>query len=155
MILESDIDCPSKAVHIINFGVKNTFTVGRRVNNDISISDISVSRRQACFVLENKHVSLMDMDSKFGTFVKIQKPEPVKPDGSFLPVQIEKKCIFFKVEQRFSKCERFCNTVSRKNGRKRDVEDHDYFLHQIDKYPLTCRELLAPFLIDVKQSLME
>ena len=45
MILESDIECPSKAVHIINFGEKEVFSVGRRVNNDISISDISVSRR--------------------------------------------------------------------------------------------------------------
>ena len=68
MILESDIDCPSKAIHIINFGAKNVFTVGRRVNNDISISDISVSRRQASFVLEGNCVHLMDLDSKFGTF---------------------------------------------------------------------------------------
>ena len=52
MILESDIECPSKAVHIINFGVKQHFKVGRRVNNDISISDISVSRRQATFQIE-------------------------------------------------------------------------------------------------------
>jgi len=44
MILESDIECPSKAVHIINFEEKDVFSVGRRVNNDISISDISVSR---------------------------------------------------------------------------------------------------------------
>ena len=155
MILESDIECPSKAVHIINFGKKTTFTVGRRVNNDISISDISVSRRQACFVLEKETVSLMDLDSKFGTFQKILRPEPVKQDGSFLPVQIEKKCFFLKVEPRFSKCERFCNTVSRKNGSKLDLESYDYFLHQIDKYPLTCRELLAPFLIEIKKSLIE
>ena len=44
MILESDIECPSKAVHIINFGLKQVFSVGRRAKNDITISDISVSR---------------------------------------------------------------------------------------------------------------
>ena len=74
MIIESDIDCPSKAVHIINFGVKDCFTVGRRVNNDISISDISVSRRQATFKLEEGKIFLMDMDSKFGTFKRVQEP---------------------------------------------------------------------------------
>lgn len=47
MVLESDIECPSKAIHVINFTIKPMFSVGRRVNNEISISDISVSRRQA------------------------------------------------------------------------------------------------------------
>ena len=78
MILESDIDCPSKAVHIINFGSKQIYTVGRRVNNDISISDISVSRRQASFKLENDKVFLMDLDSKFGTFKKIIEPTKIE-----------------------------------------------------------------------------
>ena len=86
MILESDIECPSKAVHIINFGVKDVYTVGRRVNNDISISDISVSRRQATFKLENEKVYLMDLDSKFGTFVRINEPFPIEKDGSIVPV---------------------------------------------------------------------
>lgn len=96
MIIESDIDCPSKAVHIINFGEKDCFTVGRRVNNDISISDISVSRRQATFNLEGEKVFLMDLDSKFGTFQKINKPLSVAADGTVVPIQIEKKCFFFK-----------------------------------------------------------
>ena len=96
MILESDIECPSKAVHIINFGAKDVYTVGRRVNNDISISDISVSRRQATFKLDNEKVYLMDLDSKFGTFVRINEPFPIANDGSIIPIQIEKKCFFFK-----------------------------------------------------------
>ena len=44
MILESDIECLSKAVHIVDFSIKNKFNVGRRINNDITVSDISVSR---------------------------------------------------------------------------------------------------------------
>ena len=86
MILESDIDCPSKAVHIINFGSKSAYTVGRRVNNDISISDISVSRRQASFKLEGDKVYLMDLDSKFGTFKRINQPIEVAKDGQLLPI---------------------------------------------------------------------
>ena len=44
MILESDIDCASKAIHILNLSTKKHFVVGRRVNCEISVSDISVSR---------------------------------------------------------------------------------------------------------------
>ena len=45
IVLESDIECLSKAIHIIDFSVKNVFNVGRRVTNDITVSDISVSRK--------------------------------------------------------------------------------------------------------------
>ena len=86
MILESDIECPSKAVHIINFGEKEVFSVGRRVNNDISISDISVSRRQAIFKLETDKVYLMDLDSKFGTFRRLNEPIKVEKDGTIVPI---------------------------------------------------------------------
>ena len=44
LILESYIDCLSKAVHVIDFSYKLIFDVGRRVTNDITVSDISVSR---------------------------------------------------------------------------------------------------------------
>ena len=47
MVLESYIECLSKAVHVIDFSVKKVFNVGRRVSNDITVSDISVSREQA------------------------------------------------------------------------------------------------------------
>ena len=44
MVLESDIECVSKAIHVVVFSKKDAFYVGRRINNDITISDISVSR---------------------------------------------------------------------------------------------------------------
>ena len=44
LILESYIECLSKAVHVVDFSVKKQFEVGRRVTNDITVSDISVSR---------------------------------------------------------------------------------------------------------------
>lgn len=47
LILESDIDCLSKAIHVVDFTFKESFNVGRRVTNDITVSDISVSRQQA------------------------------------------------------------------------------------------------------------
>lgn len=49
MVLESFIECLSKAVHVIDFGFKTKFNVGRRVTSDITVSDISVSRSQSHF----------------------------------------------------------------------------------------------------------
>ena len=71
LVLESDIECLSKAIHVIVFSVKPEFYVGRRINNDITISDISVSRKQAGIKLVNNKVFVEDCDSKFGTFIKI------------------------------------------------------------------------------------
>jgi pSer/pThr/pTyr-binding forkhead associated (FHA) protein len=71
MVLESDIECLSKAIHVVVFSVKPEFYVGRRINNDITISDISVSRKQAGLLLRDGKVLVEDCDSKFGTFVKI------------------------------------------------------------------------------------
>lgn len=45
MVLESDIECLSKAIHVIVFSKKTEFDIGRRVSNDITVSDISVSRK--------------------------------------------------------------------------------------------------------------
>lgn len=72
LVLESDINCLSKAIHVINFDFKKEYTVGRRVTNDITVSDISVSRAQASLKLTNDNtIFVEDHDSKFGTFVKI------------------------------------------------------------------------------------
>jgi pSer/pThr/pTyr-binding forkhead associated (FHA) protein len=72
MVLESDIECLSKAIHVVIFSHKNEFNVGRRINNDITVSDISVSRKQSTLRLVNDKVFVEDCDSKFGTFVKVQ-----------------------------------------------------------------------------------
>jgi pSer/pThr/pTyr-binding forkhead associated (FHA) protein len=71
MVLESDIECLSKAIHVIVFSVKPIFNIGRRVSNDITISDISVSRLQGSITLKNDKVFVEDCDSKFGTFIKV------------------------------------------------------------------------------------
>ena len=70
-MLESDIECLSKAIHVVVFSVKPDFFVGRRINNDITVSDISVSRNQAAIRLSGGRVFVEDCDSKFGTFVKV------------------------------------------------------------------------------------
>ena len=118
MVLESDINCLSKAIHVIDFEFKSQYKVGRRVNNEITVSDISVSRAQAQFYLKDKSLFVEDLDSKFGTFVKIQgilkicsESMGLKPNEELnyvLPIQIEKKCFFIKPVQRYSCWLRTC-----------------------------------------------
>lgn len=71
MVLESDVNCLSKAIHVVDFDFKREYNVGRRVTNDITVSDISVSRAQSKIKLRKDKVYVEDLDSKFGTFVKI------------------------------------------------------------------------------------
>jgi hypothetical protein len=66
VILESDIECLSKAVHVIDFQEKSEYEVGRRVTNDMS--DITVSRQHALLLECENKVYLKDSNSKFGTF---------------------------------------------------------------------------------------
>lgn len=96
LVLESLIDCSSKAVHILNFSEKEEFDIGRRISNDITVSDISVSRCQATIKLVKNKVFLADTNSKFGSFVLIQNPIILYSNKDSLPIQIEKKCFFFK-----------------------------------------------------------
>ena len=58
LVLESDVKCLSKAIHVINFDHKKQYNVGRRVNNDVTVSDISVSREQATITLKKNKVYL-------------------------------------------------------------------------------------------------
>jgi pSer/pThr/pTyr-binding forkhead associated (FHA) protein len=85
MVLESDIECLSKAIHVIVFTVKPDFYIGRRISNDITISDISVSRKQAAITLKQDRVFVEDCESKFGTFVKVTSAIPV-PSSYRLPI---------------------------------------------------------------------
>lgn len=55
-MLESYIECLSKAVHVVDFSVKRVYEVGRRVTNDITVSDISVSRLQSTISLTKNTV---------------------------------------------------------------------------------------------------
>ena len=78
-VLESYIECLSKAIHVVDFSFKKSFEVGRRVTNDITVSDISVSRRQSKLRLLNGKIYLEDQDSKFGTFVMLNDMVAIDP----------------------------------------------------------------------------
>ena len=116
MVLESDIDCLSKAIHVIDFSFKSFYNVGRRVTNDVTVSDISVSREQAEIKLdrETNQVYINDCESKFGTFVKIDGLYKLKNKNKKVAVQVEKKCFFIKEQERFTKCQKLCRCFGSK-----------------------------------------
>jgi hypothetical protein len=97
MVIESDVNCLSKAIHVINFDLKKDYNVGRRITNDVTVSDISVSRAQASIKLRQGKVYIQDCDSKFGTFVKIKGLYPIdEKSENVVPIQVEKKCFFIR-----------------------------------------------------------
>lgn len=95
MILESLKSAPAKVIHVFDLSqcdgtlpVRrekdqemhppcNEFRIGRSVESDMKIADISVSRVHAYIRLVGDELVLDDNGSKFGTMVKIVKPEPI------------------------------------------------------------------------------
>ena len=84
MILESINSMPAKVVHVFDLRY-DEFKVGRSIETDMKIADISVSRTHSFFKIKDGNLLVEDNGSKFGTLVKIQRPLPVlnsKTDGS-------------------------------------------------------------------------
>lgn len=97
MILESLKSAPAKVIHIFDlskcdgrlkpqfdertknytFHPKNEFKVGRSVESDMKIADISVSRVHSLVRFEGNRLFITDNGSKFGTMVRVNKPHPV------------------------------------------------------------------------------
>ena len=84
MIMESINSMPAKVVHVFDLRY-DEFRVGRSVDTDMKIADISVSRTHSYLRIQGQKLLVEDNGSKFGTLVKIQRPLPVltsKTDGS-------------------------------------------------------------------------
>jgi len=82
--MESINSMPAKVVHVFDLRY-DEFKVGRSVETDMKIADISVSRTHSFFKLQDGKLFVEDNGSKFGTLVKIQRPLPVlnsRTDGS-------------------------------------------------------------------------
>ena len=73
MILESIKSAPAKVVHVFDLRY-DEFKVGRSVDTDMKIADISVSRTHSFIKIRDGKIVVEDNGSKFGTLVKIQRP---------------------------------------------------------------------------------
>ena len=70
MILESIKSAPAKVVHVFDLRY-DEFKVGRSVETDMKIADISVSRTHSFIKVRDGKIVVEDNGSKFGTLVKI------------------------------------------------------------------------------------
>ena len=70
MILESIKSAPAKVVHVFDLRY-DEFKVGRSVETDMKIADISVSRTHSFIKVKDGKIIVEDNGSKFGTLVKI------------------------------------------------------------------------------------
>lgn len=90
MILESIKSAPAKVIHVFNlsqcngklspdgnFDSRNEYKIGRSIETDMKIADISVSRVHSYIRCIGDQLILDDNGSKFGTLVKIMKPYPI------------------------------------------------------------------------------
>lgn len=86
MIFESIKSAPAKVIHVFDLSKckpnasleepvkENEFRVGRSVETDMRIADISVSRVHSFIRIVGNQLVLQDNGSKFGTLVKVIKP---------------------------------------------------------------------------------
>jgi hypothetical protein len=74
LIMESVKSAPAKVVHVFHLDKSDEFKIGRSVDTDMKIADISVSRVHAFLKIRDGHLYVEDNGSKFGTLVKLRKP---------------------------------------------------------------------------------
>jgi len=89
----------SNGLCIITFTNKNILKMGRHVDNDVVINDVSVSRRQATLQWDEESLFIADSGSKFGTLTLLRQPRIV---GEKLEVQCGKSLIEFDVKKSWS-----------------------------------------------------
>ena len=131
MILESLKSAPAKVLHIYDLSkcdgsigpeydpesdsyihaTRNEFKIGRSVESDMKIADISVSRVHSYIRFIGDNIYIEDNGSKFGTMIRIDKPVKIleaatskkkQPDGT--PIlnsnifQIGRTMLYFRLE---------------------------------------------------------
>jgi hypothetical protein len=88
MILESIKSAPAKVIHVFDlrlcngsngptdeiYEAENEFRVGRSVDTDMKIADISVSRVHSFIRVSGNRLVVQDNGSKFGTLIKVNAP---------------------------------------------------------------------------------
>ena len=118
MILESIKSAPAKVVHV--FDLKHDqFKVGRSVETDMKIADISVSRTHSFFKIKDNKIVVEDNGSKFGTLVKIQRPVDllaVRADHTSTIFQVGRTLIYLQLQAERSLTHQFYRQRPKPNG---------------------------------------
>ena len=85
--------------YLVKFDKENILRIGRGLDNQLILNDISVSRNHCAIKLdENYNLILEDNNSKFGSLVLVQAEEIEILKGKTLTVQIGTNYLSFKLE---------------------------------------------------------
>lgn len=82
IILESGSE-EMKSVHVLNIDDHRSIKLGRGNDSDMRIPDISVSRNHAIIHIKNTGLYIEDLNSKFGTLIRMKKDVCLDGDSSF------------------------------------------------------------------------
>ena len=77
MVMESIKSAPAKVIHVFFLNKANLFKIGRSVETDMKIADISVSRLHSMIHIRNGKLLIEDNGSKFGTLLRIYEPSDI------------------------------------------------------------------------------
>lgn len=78
----------TKIVHIIDFKQLKELTVGRGHDNQVRITDISISRLHCKFFSKNKEIYIDDLGSKFGSLIAERRPIDISQQGANALIQV-------------------------------------------------------------------
>lgn len=68
---------------MLNLTSKTSFTIGRGHESDIKLSEITISRKHMKLEIDPVgRIKLFDLNSKFGTLIKVNKPLQIPYDNS-------------------------------------------------------------------------
>ncbi|OMJ71568.1 hypothetical protein SteCoe_30187 [Stentor coeruleus] len=82
MILES-CNNKKKCIHVLNLDDKKVIRLGRGYDSDMRIPDISISRNHACINIRSSGLYIQDLNSKFGTLIRMKKDICLDLDNKF------------------------------------------------------------------------
>jgi FHA domain len=103
LIMESVKSAPAKVIHVFYLNTATEFKIGRSVDTDMKIADISVSRIHSLIKIRDKQLFIEDNGAKFGTLVKIREPIEIlqggNPESSMSLFQIGRSLIYFGIMQ--------------------------------------------------------
>ena len=127
-------NCNYKYIYVVQL-TGEELIIGRKVECDITINDISVSRNHALlkYNLNDGSLLIRDLKSKFGTLILIQKPLKIKEKGIHLQIgrtYIEAKIVnnnkplLFKVHHMETE-----EDINNKND-KMEIEEEEENMHK-------------------------
>ena len=146
----------NKYIHVVKIIDENDITIGRGIDADIKINDISVSRlhTKLKFNFSNKSLLIKDMKSKFGTLVLIRSSFELK-EKEHLITQIGRTLVKAEVNQRekekifgLKKVKKYRNKKSNK------IEIKNRFIFDVLKKDIKNKEIKEDIKEDLEKSLI-